>query len=397
MSLEELLDQLLVPRPNGSESLSRVASFIETTLASHTPDVTLQTFTAAPHALQLVFSAGFLLMLGFAAALLARRHALGLVLASLAAALLFVEMEWLWSPLSGLLPASESNVPAVFPGREGGPTLVFTAHYDSATQFGDHFAWNAWGSASGVALFLAVALALACLRRRRREISRSLLVPASALIVAPFAAMAWFFGAGPLLAAPSPGALDNGGSVAALLRLAEVLAQRAPGAPTTVKLVFLAAEEERALGSWHFAASLDPKQPVAVINLESLGASRKVGYVADEGFQLRRYRPSSGLVELVADAARELGGEPVLPVHVPRVLVTDARSFLARGIPAVTLLGTSEGGLPHRLHSVHDSRDRLSVAALERSVELLAAVVARADRDPEFSKRDLGRSNGSRR
>ncbi len=387
MSTEELLDHLLVPRPNGSESLSRVASFIETTLASHAPEVTLQTFTAAPHALQLVLSAGFLLMLGFAAALCTRRYALGLALTVLAAVLLFVEMECLWSPLSGLLPASESNVVAGFPGREGGPTLVFTAHYDSATQFGDHYAWKVWGPASGAALFLGVALAIVCLRSRRREVSRALLVPASALVVAPFAAMAWFFGAGPLLAAPSPGALDNGGSVAALLRLAEVLAQRAPDAPTTVRLVFLAAEEERALGSWRFASTVDPEAAVAVINLESLGASENLGYVADEGFQLWRYRPSSGLVELVDEVAREQWGEVVTPTPVPRVLVTDARSFLARGIPAVTLLGTSEGGLPHSLHSVHDSRDRLSVAALDRSVELLAAVVARVDRDPEILSR----------
>ena len=38
----------------------------------------------------------------------------------------------------------------------------------------------------------------------------------------------------------------NGGSVAVLLRLAEALEERPEGAPTTVKLVFFAAEEERA-------------------------------------------------------------------------------------------------------------------------------------------------------
>jgi Zn-dependent M28 family amino/carboxypeptidase len=61
--------------------------------------------------------------------------------------------------------------------------------------------------------------------------------------------MAWFFGAGPLLRAASPGALDNGGSVAVLLELAERLAARRADAPVTVHLIFLACEEERALGS----------------------------------------------------------------------------------------------------------------------------------------------------
>ncbi len=62
--------------------------------------------------------------------------------------------------------------------------------------------------------------------------------------------------------------------------------------------------------------------------------------------------------------------------------MTDARSFLAQGIPAVTLLSGPEGRLPRHLHSARDSRDRLSVPALERTVEFLEAIVARVDRDP---------------
>jgi hypothetical protein len=67
-----------------------------------------------------------------------------------------------------------------------------------------------------------------------------------AAVLLPFAAMTWFHALGPLLRSPSPGAVDNGGSVTALLRLGERLAARPATAPTTVKLVFLAAEEERA-------------------------------------------------------------------------------------------------------------------------------------------------------
>ena len=33
------------------------------------------------------------------------------------------------------------NVVGTFPGVAGGPTLVFSAHYDTATHFGDHFTW----------------------------------------------------------------------------------------------------------------------------------------------------------------------------------------------------------------------------------------------------------------
>jgi hypothetical protein len=37
--MEELLDQILVPRANGSPGLERVASFIEATLRKHAPVV----------------------------------------------------------------------------------------------------------------------------------------------------------------------------------------------------------------------------------------------------------------------------------------------------------------------------------------------------------------------
>ena len=47
----------------------------------------------------------------------------------------------------------------------------------------------------------------------------------------PFVAMFWFHGLGPLLREPSPGAIDNGGSVVALLRLGDRLSARPVGEP----------------------------------------------------------------------------------------------------------------------------------------------------------------------
>jgi Zn-dependent M28 family amino/carboxypeptidase len=220
--------------------------------------------------------------------------------------------------------------------------------------------------------------------RRGKSLQRGVLLVTLPLIIAPSAAMAWFFAVGPLLRAPSPGALDNGGSVAVLLRLAERLAARSPDAATTVKLVFLAAEEERAQGSWHFAARLESTAPGAVVNLETLGTSQGLGYVPEEGFVLYRYRASEHLVRFLDGIALETRGQPLPPVLVPRAAVTDARSFLAREIPAITLIGHVDGALPRQLHSAHDNRSRLSLVALERSVEFLATLVSRVDEDPQI-------------
>src|SRR5262245_43737927 len=363
MTPDTLLDRLLVPRPNGSAALEQSAAFIAAQLRASTPEVTLQPFTATPHGFQLLWTAALLLMLGCAAALLLHRYRLALLFVLLTPALMLAETEWLASPVSGLVPLTEHNVIATFPGHADGPTLIFSAHYDTATHFGDHFDWYRWGWATGPALLVAVAAALAGMWRRRRgsTLPRALALPAALLALLPFAVMAWFFAAGPLLRSPSRGALDNGGSVAVLLQLAEGLAQRPAGSPTTVQLVFLAAEEERALGSWHFARGLSPAAPLAVINLETVGGYGRLSYAPDEGFQLRRYASSPHLIELVRTVARQRLGEDVAPNPLPAGVLTDGRSFLAHDIAALTLLDASSEGFPRRLHSPHDSRDRLSV------------------------------------
>jgi acetylornithine deacetylase/succinyl-diaminopimelate desuccinylase-like protein len=381
---DEILDQILIPRPNGSEGLERTASFIAASLERAGAAVSLQPFSATPHGFQLVWSAALLLMLGTSAAILLRRYGVALALTLLTASLLLVEFELLRSPVSGLLPATENNIVGSFPGQADGPTLIFCAHYDTTTHFGDHLSWGTWGWRQGPATGLAILLALAGLWRqtRGRGLPRALTLLAAVLIPVPFAAFFWFHTVGPLVRAPSPGAIDNGGSVAALLLLSEQLASRPPDAPTTVKLVFPAAEEERAMGSWAYASSLDRDTPVLVINLESIGAADNLAYVAEDGFALRRYQSPEAVIRFVNDTARELWGAELPARQLPVGTLTDARSFLAHGIPALTLRAFTEGRFPRKLHSAHDNRDRLSIPAIERGTRLLRALVAHADAAP---------------
>ena len=59
---------------------------------------------------------------------------------------------------------------------------------------------------------------------------------------------------------------------------------------------------------------------------------------------------------------------------------TDARSFLARGIPAATLITLEPGTTIARgLHSAYDDRARLDEDAMEASVAYLLAVVRAVD------------------
>ena len=279
-------------------------------------------------------------------------------------------------------------------GPPDGPTLIFSAHYDTTTHFGDHLSWATWGFRQGPATAVAILLAVAGIvrGRRGRPLPRALTVPIAALTTVPFAAMFWFQTVGPLVRAPSPGAIDNGGSVAALLRLSERIAAQ-PVSATTVKLVFLAAEEERALGSRAYAQTLDPGGRNAVFNLESIGASDELAYVPEDGFVLRRYRSPDSIVAFTNETARRLWGHELPARELPAGTLTDGRSFLARGIPALTLRAFTGESFPRRLHSEHDSRDRLSVAAIERSTDLLHALVVRVDENPEL----VGSPGGSER
>jgi acetylornithine deacetylase/succinyl-diaminopimelate desuccinylase-like protein len=384
VSTDEILDQVVIPRPNGSDALTRVASFIAERLEENGAEVTLHAFTATPHGFQLAWTVALALMLAYFASIAQRRYVLALLFATLTPVLLLLEFELLWSPISGLLPLVENNVVGTFAGRAGGPTLIFCAHYDTTTHFGDHMSWGPWGWRLGPATGLAFGIAFLGLwcRRRRRELPRWLALPAAALVLVPFTAMAWFQAVGPLVRAPSPGALDNGGSVAALLRWSEALATRPADAPMTLKLVFLAAEEERALGSWAYAQTLVDAGPLAVVNLESIGAADDLAYISEDGFALRRYRSPDALIAFVNATARERWGAQLAPRELPVGTLTDGRSFLAHGIPALTLRAYTGDAFPRNLHSSQDSRERLSVAAVERSAELLQALVERVDADP---------------
>ena len=385
MTTDALLDRILVPRPNGSEALERVASFLAETLRQSGAEVEFHEFTATPHGFQLAWTAALLLMLGYLGALAARRYGLALLVPLVVAGLLLLEFELMLSPVSGLLPQTERNVVGTFRGAAGGPTLIFCAHYDTTTHFGDHSSWGAWGWLQGPATALAVALAGVGLwrRRRGRGLPRPLALTAGALALVPFAAMFWFHAIGPLVREPSPGAIDNGGSVATLLLLSQRLANRSPEAPTTVRLVFLAAEEERTLGSWAYARSLAGEVgPVAVINLESIGADEHLVYIPEDGWALRRYRSPDFLGALVSETAEELWDRPLPARELPFGTLTDGRSFLARGIPALTLGSFTGEEFPRGLHSAHDSRDRLRASAIERSADFLYALVERVDADP---------------
>lgn len=377
MTIERYLDHLVGPRPNGSAAIDKTAAFIERSLQQATPHVEVDSFVATPYGLAIVNAVTFLLMIAAVAMLLRRRYALSLAGFVLVPMIVLVEMELLWSPISGFLTVPAKNITASFPASVDSPLVVFTAHYDTATQIGDHVHWQYAALASSVAVALALGLAILGLVLKR-GLPRLLPLICSPLILIPFAVVFIQQSIGPLVEDPSPGALDNAGSVAVLLSLADSLSQSHQDPSVSVEFVFLSCEEERALGSWRFVRDLATRNPMVVINLESVGSSSELSYVSEERYLIQSYLPSAFAVELVQSAAKSLGWAPLRPMELPGVMYTDGRSFLAASLPAVTLISRDEGG-PRGLHSARDGRERLSIESLARARDLLHAIVRAAE------------------
>ncbi len=373
------------PRENGSAALHDTARFLFETLERAGLDVALVRFDAQPWALRL---AGVIALVG--GVLYWRLLRSGRALAALGVAvavplLLLAQLEW-QLPVFGRIGAeSQDHVLASRAALAPAQRLILTAHYDTKTDVLDHVerAPVDYLALPVIPLMLAGALAaLWAASRAPRPRWVALLAAfaawsAAAYGVATFVALS----AGAFVRARSPGALDDGGSCAVLVRVAEELARRPALARTQVEVLWLSAEEVGVQGSWAYAEQrfgAPPDLPTHVINLEGIGASSQLAVLGSERFTLRSFAPDARLVALLTAAYRARFGGPLEVTAFGGA--TDARAFLAHGIPALTLVSQEPGRrLPRGLHSALDSRSRLDEGALDASVAYLLDVIARAD------------------
>jgi acetylornithine deacetylase/succinyl-diaminopimelate desuccinylase-like protein len=373
------------PRENGSAALHQTARLLFDLLHAAGLEVEAIPFVAHPYALRLAGVIALFGGLAYLGAIRARRGGLALAIALALPALLLAELSW-YVPVFGWVGAeTEHHVLArVRPEGEPVQRLILAAHYDTKTDLLDHVerAPIELASPALIALLVAGALALATAPRRRfaRGLARVAGWGGAAWGVGLFAALS----AGAFVPARSPGALDDGGACAVLVRLAERLASEGSLERTEVELLWLAAEEVGVQGSWAYAAqrfASPPDVPTWVINLEGIGASLEIGAAGLERFVLTSHAADPRLVDLVAGVVRARAGREMEVTRVGGA--TDARSFLAHGVPAVTLFSREPGArFPRGLHSRRDDRSRLDESALDGTLDLLAAVVRAADREP---------------
>jgi acetylornithine deacetylase/succinyl-diaminopimelate desuccinylase-like protein len=373
------------PRENGTAAVHETARFLLEQLSKTGLDVSLVPFTAEPWVLRL---AGVIALVGgllYWRLMRAGRARAALATAAAIPLLLLAQLEW-QLPVFGWIGAEpQDHLLLRRAAQAPEQRLILAAHYDTKTDALDHVERAPVDLLAVPVIPLMLLGALAALRAgnapgRSRWLARLASFAAwSAAVfgVATFTALS----AGAFLPSRSPGAVDDGGSCAVLVRFAQALAERPPPVRTEVEVLLLSAEEVGVQGSWAYAAQRfagPPDLPTYVVNLEGIGAAVPLAVLKRERFTLRSYPPDARLVSLLGERHRAVFGEPLEPT--PFGGSTDARSFLAHGIPAATLVSRSpDGRLARGLHSAADSRARLDPAALDASVGFLLDLVSSAD------------------
>jgi acetylornithine deacetylase/succinyl-diaminopimelate desuccinylase-like protein len=385
---EEILHRFgEVPRENGTAALHQTADWLEAGLRELGLEVARVAFEAEPYRLRL---AGVVVLVG---ALLYLRLVLGgrwwaaLATAVVVPVGVLAQLDF-QVPVFGWIGAqTQHHVLARVSPAEPRQRLILAAHYDTKTDLLDHVE-RAPVDLLAVPLVVSMALGAAAgaaasrfPRRRRLLVGCGRAAGCAALIygLGTFAALS----AGAFVPSRSPGALDDGASCAVLMRLAAELAA-SPPRHTEVELLWLSAEEVGVQGSWVYASgrfAAPPDRATWVVNLEGLGGSARHEVIRSEDFTLRSFAPDPRLVERLDAVHRaELGGELGTTFYGGG---TDARSFLAHGIPAATVVSHEPGTRVMRhLHSARDSRSRLDASALEASARFLLAFVRDVDAAP---------------
>jgi hypothetical protein len=176
----------------------------------------------------------------------------------------------------------------------------------------------------------------------------------------------------------SPGGVDNAGSLAIVLALAQVLPQEIP---KTVDLVFLSpgAEEDHMVGAqrWldlHVGDRADLAPPIFALNLDGAGASgEKLVLISRFGFG-RPFSPR--LAHLARRAAAELGYS-MRSILMPPAIGIDGIPFAHRGIECTNFSSGSLGRATLAVHSAGDVAENLDPNTLERSALWVREVVHR--------------------
>ena len=371
----ELLGPLAQPRENGSAAFFAADQWLHDKLTAAGFDVTTADVWVQPQRLRV---AGVIALLSGLAyfALLKRGHPRFALALALIIPLSFISVLEGAIALPHFVSTAEQHLIATFePTGTATRRLLFTAHVDTKTDLFDHLQRVPFEALLGPVVLLQL-IAAGLLVAKRKPGRLTAIARWAALLQGAGTCLVFTAGA---LFPPSSGALDDGAACAVLVRLGAQLKEH-PLEHTRVELVFLASEENGVQGSDVWVRSWPaPSLPMQVVNLEGLGASDHFAVFRGERFTLHSFAPDEGVLAALDAAHLTLHGTPIHRTWYPAS--TDARSFLARGIPAATVTSDlPEHAIARGLHSRHDDARGLQPAALDAALSFLIETAAEIDR-----------------
>ncbi len=176
---------------------------------------------------------------------------------------------------------------------------------------------------------------------------------------------------------PVPGAMDDLAGVAVISEAGRSLARERLQS-TEVLLVAMSAEEAGLRGSRRFVArhrSRLERIPTSCINLDGIADPAHLAVLEREYCVGARHDPA--MVELAEEAGRSEGLNPLRK----RLFLggSDAASFSQSVFPATTLICQDTSRLVPNYHTRHDTLEHVQDAALDATLRLALAMLARID------------------
>ncbi len=379
--MQEILEHIVVPRPNGSQAFYKTAEYIKSWLAQQDLTVSIHTFIMQPYINEIAGIVICLLALGWFYLAFKKKSLLALFLILTLGVFLLVEFSIGFPVASRLVQAEAENIIVSFEPVEPEQELILSAHYDSKTQIFDHHQRELVFQFLIPMVVMGAALALWrwLFRKRRQALLLSRLQVLLLILVLGYWFLAGLTFGGGFLVKQSPGAIDNGASVAILMELAREL-QQVDLERTRVSLIFFAAEEINLQGSRAYLQDSLSTLPRYNINLEMLGQEGAYIYWPEDGTFTSRYATDEKLNQLLARAVYSVTGTELEAKTGSTTDISDAGMFLQEGIPATTFGNAGPPGAEGRFFHTHrDNMSRVVFHRLPQAVKILRETVLEVD------------------
>ena len=388
MDVMEILRKIAIPRPNHSEALEQVASYIKELLASWDIPFVVQEFSLRHYSLFLLGLATLILAVLFFILILKKKPLPALITVLIILLVLILEVEMNIHPVSSLMTKPGENIIVSFKAPDAVRELIFSAHYDSKTDFYDHVQREFVTRL--LPLFLALALLLsiwtffvkryAILKKTAPRVI-TLVLAASFVIYCFFA----FLRLGGFIfmskESESLGAVDNGTAVVTLLAMAKDIRDgNVHIGRSNITILFTSGEEVNLQGArWYAQKRFKEKQnkpdlPAFLVNLEVVAQSGNLVHWKRVGKLFRYLSADPDLIRRFNTVWSDISGNQMDTIDK---LADDSFEFGLVGIPFVTvghsgLPGPGMGGF----HRETDNMERVSEKNLELMIRTLKRFIA---------------------